>query len=276
MLFRSYDDATMRLSELLASGRNSDRAMYALGMVADRKGEYPRSVLLYARVTGGDRAVAAQLRAYRLAIEHGQAATAARQFDEFLAGAPESRVEATAGRAQILADTGRVEDALALLERTSAAYPDRDEPRYARATVLEKSGRVDAALATLRAVLRARPLDPTALNALGYTLADHERDLPEAERLIRAAFGTRPDSAAIRDSLGWVLHRRGHDLEARPWLEQAYRLDPDGEIAAHLGLVQWSLGDQAAAVRTWKTDLEHSPGERHLEEALASHPGPAS
>ncbi len=270
---RRYDDATMRLSELLASGRNGDRAMYALAMVADRKGEYPRSVLLYARVTGGTRAVAAQLRAYRLAIDHGQAAAAARQLDDFLAGAPEFRVEVSAARAQIMADGGRLPDALALLERTSATYPDRDEPRYARATVLESAGRVDEALTTLRSVVRARPGDPTALNALGYTLADHERELPEAERLIRAAWAVRPDSSAIRDSLGWVLHRRGHDAEALPWLQQAYRLEPDGEIAAHLGLVQWGLGDQAGAVQTWKAALERSPGERHLEQALASHPG---
>jgi tetratricopeptide (TPR) repeat protein len=271
-----YDEATMRLSELLATGRNGDRAMYALALVADRKGEYPRSVLLYGRVTGGTRAVAAQLRAYRLGIDHGQAVVAARQLDEFLAGAPEFRVEAAAARAQIMADTGRVAEALALLGRTRAAYPDRAEPRYACATVFEGAGRLEEALATLRAVVHDRPRDPSALNALGYTLADHERELPEAERLIRAAWSERPDSAAIRDSLGWVLHRRGQDAQALPWLQQAYRLEPDGEIATHLGLVQWELGDQAGAIRTWKSGLERSPGERHLEQALASHPGPVT
>ena len=32
-------------------------------------------------------------------------------------------------------------------------------------------------------------------------------------------------------------------------------------------------GTQAGAVQTWKAALERSPGERHLEQALASHPG---
>jgi tetratricopeptide (TPR) repeat protein len=265
----------MRLSELLAAGRNADRAMFALAMVADRRGEYPRAPMLYARVTSGPRAVAAQLRAYRMVLEHGDAGGAARQLDEFLAGAPESRVEATSGRAQILADNGRVDDALALLARTTAVYPDRVEPRYAAAIVLEGAGRIDAALAILRAVVKARPLDPTALNALGYTLAEHARELPDAERMIRAAYAVRPDSAAIRDSLGWVLHRRARDADALPWLEQAYRLEVDPEIAVHLGLVQWALGDRDAALRTWRGALEKMPGDRHLQEVLAGHPDPS-
>ncbi len=267
-----YDEATMRLSELLATGRNGERALYALALVADRHGEYPRAALLYGRVGSGTRAVPAQLRSYRLMLEHGEAATAARQFDDFLARAPEYRVEASAGRSQILAEYQRLPEALALLARALQTYPDRNELRYARATVLEHAGRVDEAVAELRAIERMRPQDPAALNALGYTLADHERSLEEAERLVRTAFAVRPDSAAIRDSLGWVLHRRGRNADALPWLQQAYKLEADSEIAAHLGEVQWGLGDLAGARQTWRSALERAPADEHLLQALARHP----
>lgn len=165
-------------------------------------------------------------------------------------------------------------DALALLERAERTYPDRQDLRYARATVLERAGRVDAALAELRASVRTRPADPIGLNALGYTLADHGRSLAEAESLIRSAYAVRPDSAAIRDSLGWVLHRRGRDADALPWLQQAYRLEADPEIAAHLGDVQWALGDAAGARQTWRAALERAPGDPRLQAALAQHGGP--
>lgn len=268
-----YDDATMRVSELLASGRNGDHALYDLALIADRRGEYQRAVQLYARITTGNRAVAAQLRAYRLQLEHGNPTGAAHQLDEFLAGAAESRVEATAGHAQILAEQGRLGEALALLARSVATYPDRQDLRYARATVLEHAGRVDEAIAELRSQVRSRPADPIGLNALGFTLADHGRSLPEAERLVRVAYAARPDSAAIRDSLGWVLHRRGREAEALPWLQQALRLESDPEIAAHLGEVQWALGDAEGAEKTWRAALERTPADARLQQALARHVG---
>jgi tetratricopeptide (TPR) repeat protein len=268
-----YDDAVNRYTELLASGRNSDRAFFGLALVADRRDERERAIRFYSRVTTGPRAGAAQLRAYRLLLEQGEADAAARQLDEYVASTPDGRVIATAGRAQVLADYGRSADGLALLDRAIAAYPDQEELRYSRAFVLERLGRVDDAIKELRAVAKRRPEDASALNALGYTLADHGRSLPEAERLIRAALERRPDSAAIQDSLGWVLHRRGRSVEALEWLKRAYANEPDPEIAAHLGEVQWALGDRAGAERTWRTALEKTPGNRHLQEALDRHVG---
>ena len=271
-----WDEATSRYTEMLATGRNADRAFFGLAVVADRRGERERALRLYGRVTSGPRAVSAQLRAYRLGLEHGDAWAAARQLDEFVLASSEHRVEVTAGRAQVLADVGRVPDALALLARAQQAYPDRVELRYARATVLEQSGALEAALRELRAVARQRPLDPTAQNALGFTLADHGLELADAERRIRAALADRPDSAAIKDSLGWVLHRRGRSAEGLDWLQRAYAVDPDPEIAAHLGEVQWALGDRGAAERTWRGALDKNPGDPHLTKALERNLGPRS
>ncbi|HXQ64534.1 MAG TPA: tetratricopeptide repeat protein [Steroidobacteraceae bacterium] len=268
-----WDEATSRYTEMLATGRNTDRAFFGLAVVAERKGDAAQAVRLYSRVTAGPRAVAAQLRAYRLLLDQGEAATAARQLDDFVATAIEDRVAVTSGRAQILADVGRGADALALLDRAIAAYPDREELRYARATVLERTGAVERALAELGDLARARPADPTAQNALGFTLADHGLRLPEAEERIRAALAERPDSAAIRDSLGWVLHRRGQSAAGLEWLKRAYAADPDGEIAAHIGEAQWALGDQTGAQKTWREALERSPGDPHLKDSLARHGG---
>jgi tetratricopeptide (TPR) repeat protein len=263
-----YDDAVARYTELLASGRATDRAFFGLALVADRRGDRDRAIRLYQRVTTGPRAGAAQLRAYRLLLDKGDGAAAARSLDDFVAANPDARVLTTAGRAQVLADAGNATAALALLDRSIAAYPDQEELRFSRSFVLEREGRIDDAIRELRDVLRTRPNDAGALNALGYTLADHGRSLPEAEKLVRAALARRPDSAAIQDSLGWVLHRRGRSADGLEWLKKAYAAEQDAEIAAHLGEVQWALGDRAAAERTWRTALEKTPGNRHLQDAL--------
>jgi tetratricopeptide (TPR) repeat protein len=268
-----YDEAASRYTEMLATGRGTDRAYFGLALTADRRGDAARALRLYAQISTGSRAVTAQLRAYRLLLQRGEAPDAARMLDEFVLASADERIAVTAGRAQVLADLGRGAQAQALLGRAVAAYPDREELRYARATVLERGGALEAALAELRAIARARPDDPAAQNALGFTLADHGRDLDEAERRIRAALAARPDSAAIRDSLGWVLYRRGRAAQGLEWLERAYAGDPDPEIATHIGEVQWSLGERLAAERTWRAGLERSPGEPHLKEALERHLG---
>ena len=72
------------------------------------------------------------------------------------------------------------------------------------------------AIAALEALHRERPLDAGITNALGYTLADHKRELPRAEQLIREALAAQPDNPALLDSLGWVLYRRGQFAAALP------------------------------------------------------------
>jgi Flp pilus assembly protein TadD len=97
----------------------------------------------------------------------------------------------------------------------------------------------------------ARPDDPAALNALGYTLADHSRNLGRARELIERAYAAAPKNAAILDSLGWVLFRQGHSAEAETYLRAAYADDRGGDIAAHLGEVLWQMGRTDDAERIW-------------------------
>ena len=58
---------------------------------------------------------------------------------------------------------------------------------YGRGLAYAEAGKIDQAVTDLRRLLQLKPNDVDAANALGYTLADANRDLPEAERLIKAA-----------------------------------------------------------------------------------------
>jgi Tfp pilus assembly protein PilF len=130
-------------------------------------------------------------------------------------------------------------------------YPDSVELRYAAASVYEEQGQVSAALHELSLVLKARPGDPAAMNALGFTLADHDQELARARKLIERAHDAAPRNAAILDSLGWVLYRQGRAEQALPYLNTAYSDDRGGDIAAHLGEVLWKLGQHDEAQRIW-------------------------
>jgi tetratricopeptide (TPR) repeat protein len=105
----------------------------------------------------------------------------------------------------------------------------------------EQRGNLDGAESAARDVLKREPENPTALNFLGYLLADHNRRLEEAEELIRRAVEQEPDNGAFLDSFGWVYYRLGRLQEARLKLERAALLSGDSVVHEHLGDVYKDL-----------------------------------
>ena len=129
-------------------------------------------------------------------------------------------------------------------------YPDDTPLRFTRSMFRYRQGNLAGMERDLRQIIEREPRNAMALNALGYTLADETSRLDEARKLIERAYRLQPESPAIIDSLGWVYHKLGDDQQALPYLREAYRLQPDQEIAAHLAEVLWRLErrDEARAL----------------------------
>lgn len=143
------------------------------------------------------------------------------------------------------------------------------EVRYLLSSVCMSAERTDRAEEQLQLCLKLDPDNPTVNNDLGYIWADGNKNLDQAETLIRRALeldrrrrkGTASldppdaeDNASYADSLGWVLYRKGDLAGARRELERAARL-PDGDdpvIWDHLGDVYRRLGLVAEARRAWQ------------------------
>jgi tetratricopeptide (TPR) repeat protein len=243
--------ATARFAELLQTDKYLDDAFYYLGLIADRNHDPEHALRLYAQVQSGDNALPALLRAAKLLRTHGAAAASEELLDRLVEDEPLHAPEILAARARIYADANDFPRAIAVLEQGITDYPDSVDLRYAMASTYEDSRQIPAALRELTQLMKARPDDPAALNALGYTLADHSRELPRARKLIERAYAASPKNAAILDSLGWVLFREGHAAEAESYLRTAYDDDRGGDIAAHLGEVLWQLGRPADAQKIW-------------------------
>ena len=245
------DAATVRFAQLLREEKYLDDAFYYLGLIADRHNDPEQALRLYAQVQNGENAVPALLRATMILQTHGAAAAAEELLDRLIEDEPLRATEILAARARIYADTDDAPRAIAVLEQARRDYPDSVDLRYAIASTYEEQGQVAPALRELTDLLQARPDDPAAQNALGYTLADHSRELSRARKLIESAYAAAPKNAAILDSLGWVLYRQGHTADAESYLRAAYADDRGGDIAAHLGEVLWQLGKTADAEQIW-------------------------
>lgn len=159
-------------------------------------------------------------------------------------------------------DLRRTAEAARLLREVLAVKPDSREARYQLAVVLEKGGRFAEAEREFRELIARRPDDASALNYLGYSLADRGVRLEEAEALARRAVSLDPQNGAYRDSLGWALFRQGRSTEAAAHLASALALLPEDEtIWDHWGDVAAARGNPRAAWLSWKKSLALKDGE---------------
>ena len=145
--------------------------------------------------------------------------------------------------------------------------PD-DGLRLARGFLLERLDRVPEAVAELRKVAERRPNDPMTLNALGYTLVDRTKAVAEGTELIERAITAKPDSYAIQDSMGWALVQSGRLEDGKTWLQKAWDLSEDPEVAAHLGETLWRMGRPDEAKQLWNDALAANPDSPPLKAAI--------
>jgi tetratricopeptide (TPR) repeat protein len=182
-------------------------------------------------------------------------------------------------RVYTLSEVGKHEQAVAECREMLKEYNQGGKLREVRLTLsraLLEMGKHEESDEQLQKILEDDPNDATACNDLAYHWADRNKNLEEAERLIRKAIdldrkqrnapgsafvGTDSDqdNAAFVDTLGWVLFRRGKLAEARDELEKASKLptgDDDPVVFDHLADVCYRLKDRAKALQAWKKAIE--------------------
>ena len=156
---------------------------------------------------------------------------------------------------QWLREDKQINAALTIIEQALAKFPADTDLQSELAMLCEKLGRFDQMESLLRGIMKVKPTDAHAFNALGYSLADRKIRLDEARQLILKAVQLAPRDPFIQDSLGWLEYRVGNTAEAIRILEAAYKARPDAEIAAHLGEVYWQSGQQDKAGTIWREGL---------------------
>jgi Flp pilus assembly protein TadD len=139
---------------------------------------------------------------------------------------------------------------------------------YDLAMVSEKLGDLEEMERLLRSLMVAKPEDPHAYNALGYSLADRNMRLPEARDLIAKALALAPGDPFITDSLAWAEFRSGNHARALELLQAAFKDKPDAEIAAHLGEVLWVNQRQAEAIKVFREAVKLNRDNETLQETL--------
>ncbi|MEX3605548.1 MAG: tetratricopeptide repeat protein [Burkholderia sp.] len=205
----------------------------------------------------------AQILAKQGKVDDARKVLAGRQVNDPRDAAVIARADAS-----LLFSAKRYREAADRLAQAVEAFPDDPDLRYDYAMASEKIDQYTTMEQQLRVLMRAQPNDPQAYNDLGYSLADRNQRLPEANELIEKASALGPKDAFIMDSLGWVKYRLGDNSAAAQILSRAYSLQPNAEIGAHLGEVLWKSGQQDKARDAWRAAQKLEPDNDTLVNTL--------
>lgn len=159
---------------------------------------------------------------------------------------------------------GELTTAMQALDEGLIRDPENIPLLYDQAMLATRLDRFDQMENSLLAILEQEPDHTDALNALGYTWADMNKNLDQATEMIDKALAAEPDNAAFQDSKGWLLYRKGQPEEALNWLEKAYRQMENDEVAAHIAEVLWSLGREKEARQYLQDIIRINPESRYI------------
>ncbi|MDD2769861.1 MAG: tetratricopeptide repeat protein [Methylococcus sp.] len=255
------DVARREFAGLANSEKWRVQAYFYLGLIEARKGKLNEAVGWFDRVTTGPIEFDARVNGITALISLGRLTEARTRLADVRKRFPNESVRLYLLEAELLTKNKDYEEAFALLTEALDDMPGQTDLLYARALVAENLGRFEAVEGDLRQVLEKNPDDPSALNALGYTLAERGERLDEAKGYLERAIRLKPDDPAILDSYGWLQYRLRNYTEAIDYLRRAYTQIQDPEIASHLGEVLLESGKRQEARKilrdAWKKAPEH-------------------
>ena len=243
-------------------------ALMTLSQLAQQQGEWEQAGRWLNQIPASADPVRLAIRRAELLDQQGRSEEARLVLTQAQPVTPQQGRRKLLALSQWLREHQQAAQALALLTPVLRQEPEDAELLTEQSLVFEKLKRHDEMETVLRQLMRTRPQDPHAYNALGYSLADRGVRLEEARSLIAKAVELAPQDPFIQDSLGWVEFRRGNAEEATRILRAAWQARPDAEIAAHLGEVLWAQGQRDEAGKIWREGLMLKANNETLQETI--------
>ncbi len=280
-----------------------------LGSLYRRNTQYDQAVDCYKQMIAADSSLAAKgaaaiIDTHREAHDYSKAQ---QEADVAVASFPDSP-DIRSARAQLFSDQGKTDAAVAELRKlttnknelgidieTAELYErghnyaeaakaldaaeklakddkERTSIFFSRGALYERQKKFDLAEKEFRRVLDADAKNASALNYLGYMLADQNVRLPEAQDYIKRAVDLEPGNYAFLDSLGWVYFRLNKLDEAEQQLSRSLQLsaEKDPTIHDHMGDVYFKQGKLKLAISQWQSSLKAynsgAPGDMEPDE----------
>lgn len=255
-----YISAQNYFQEALVSGfKDIDQIHIYLGQTAEKLKQNKSAIEWYKKVALGPRHLEAQINMAQLVARTESPQKAIEILDELENLNTEQQIVVIKAQAAILSQAKQNQQAFDLLDAAVKNLPNTPELVYDYALAAERLQKFDLMETELRKAIIFKPDFAAAYNALGYSFADRNIKIDEAIVLIQKALELSPNDHYMLDSLGWAYYRKGDLDQAINYLQQAYNINADPEIAAHLGEVLWHKGRHDQAKKIWNDALVINP-----------------
>ncbi len=265
---KEFGKAKVKFKRLVDREQRVDESHYYIGRTDEEQKNFSEAIAEFEKVKQGEYYIDAKARVASIYVER-DGIDKAQTYLKSLRGtlsAPESIIEVYLIEGQLLHDEELYVAAMDLYSEGLQEFPGHSDLLYARALMAEEIDRIDLLEADLKLILAEDPENASALNALGYTLADHNSRVDEALGYIKKALEIRPDDPAVMDSMGWVQFRLGNYAEAETYLRKAFGVLEDAEIAGHLVELLWAQGNYDEANKVMNDMLERFPEDEYILE----------
>jgi tetratricopeptide (TPR) repeat protein len=151
---------------------------------------------------------------------------------------------------------GDAAQALDKAEQLSSKTDDEEYVWFLRGSNFEREKRYTEAEEQFKKVLASDPEHASALNYLGYMLADQNMKLEEALGYIKRAVDLDPANGAYLDSLGWAYFRLGkYELAEDNLMKASQKIKTDPTVHDHLGDLYQKTGRLKMAATHWERAL---------------------
>ncbi len=149
------------------------------------------------------------------------------------------------------------EDAIAKAEEKATKQEEKDYVSFVAGSIYERQKKYEQAEEAFRQVIANDPKNATALNYLGYMMADRGVRLEEALNYIKRAIALDPQNGAYLDSLGWVYFKMGRYDQAEENLRKAIeKSNDDPTIHDHLADLYLKTNRLKQAIVHWERALD--------------------
>ena len=148
------------------------------------------------------------------------------------------------------------EQSLDKAEALSSKPEDKEYVWFLRGSTFEREKHYTEAEEQFKKVLASDPEHASALNYLGYMLADQNMKLEEALGYIKRAVDLDPANGAYLDSLGWAYFRLGkYEMAEDALLKASQKINTDPTVLDHLGDLYQKTGRLKMAATNWERAL---------------------